>query len=157
MLAMWITDRVPLQLEFLKFCLKYNSIDLYLSNRNTKYLNQQKIIQSKTFSIENESFQNSLYFKGWLSGFIEAEGCFSIRKNNNHSFSIGQNDDYYLINLIKDFFEANNLVRKTNGKFFSIEIYKKETLKKIINHFNDYPLLGEKFNSLQKFNSQNIK
>ena len=36
-----------------------------------------------------------------MSGFIEAEGCFSIRKNNNHSFSIGQNDDIYLINAIK--------------------------------------------------------
>ena len=31
------------------------------------------------------------------------------------------------------------------------EIYKKETLINIINHFNYYPLLGEKANSLQKF------
>jgi len=36
-----------------------------------------------------------IFQNGYLD-FIEAEGCFSIRNSNNHSFSIGQNDDRYL-------------------------------------------------------------
>jgi hypothetical protein len=89
-----------------------------------------------------------------LSGFIESEGCFSIRKNNNDSFSIGQNDDIYLINAIKQFFEAKNEIRNPSRKFYSIEIYRKETLQKILNHFNNYPLLGEKAESLKKFSTK---
>jgi hypothetical protein len=84
-----------------------------------------------------------------VSGFIEAEGCFSIRKTNNHSFSIGQNEDFYLIHLIKQYFEATNTVRFTYGKFYSIEIYKKEVLLKIISHCTNYPLYGEKLESLK--------
>jgi LAGLIDADG endonuclease len=104
----------------------------------------------------NISFYKSLlfsnYFKSWLSGFIEAEGCFSIRKNNNHSFSIGQNDDFYLINRIKEYTQSTNIIRNTYGNFYSLEIYKKETLKQFINHFYYFPLLGEKAESLKRFN-----
>jgi len=104
----------------------------------------------------NISFYKSMlfsnYFKSWLSGFIEAEGCFSIRKNNNHSFSIGQNYDFYLINRIKEYTKSTNIVRNPYGNFYSLEIYKKETLKQIINHFYYYPLLGEKAESLKRFN-----
>lgn len=151
-----LTSRKICQLEFLKKCLLINSVDWYLSNRNYKYINQPAIINSDPFGFKIEFFSLPNYFKGWLSGFIEAEGCFSIRKNNNHSFSIGQNDDLYLLNAIKQFFNITNIVRNIHGKFYFIEIYKKETLKKIINHCNYYPLLGEKAESLQKFKNQMI-
>lgn len=147
-----LTSKKICQLEFLKKCLLENSVDSYLSNRNSKYLTA--IINTEPFIIENNSQVLALpnYFKEWLSGFIEAEGCFSIRKNNNHSFSIGLNDDLYLMNGIKQYLEAKNKIRNPHGKFYSIEIYRKETLKKIINHCKDYPLLGEKAESLKKFN-----
>jgi hypothetical protein len=151
-----ITSRKICQLEFLKKCLIEDSINFYLTNRNNKYIKQQLIIKSESETSKIESLIKSTFFKGWLSGFIEGEGCFSLRKSNNHSFSIGQNDDSYLIKAIKDYFEASNSVRNSKGKFYKIEIYKKETLKKIMNHFSDYPLLGEKEISLQKFNSQII-
>jgi hypothetical protein len=35
-----LTSRLQCQLEFLKACLKENSVDLYLKNRNLKYSNQ---------------------------------------------------------------------------------------------------------------------
>jgi autonomous glycyl radical cofactor GrcA len=164
-----LTSRKICQLLFLNRCLLENSVDFYLLNRDNKYTNQNNI--NKSFEaglscgannfgasecLNISSFYKSMlfsnYFKSWLSGFIEAEGCFSIRKNNNHSFSIGQNDDFYLINRIKEYTKSTNIVRNTNGKFYSLEIYRKETLKQIINHFNYYPLLGEKAESLKKFN-----
>jgi len=144
-----LTSKKICQLEFLKKCLLENSVDNYLASRNNKYNNQDYIINSNPLKSGIPE-----YFKAWLSGFIESEGCFSIRKNNNDSFSIGQNDDLYLIYAIKQFFGALNEVRNPSRNFYSIEIYRKETLKNIINHFNNYPLLGEKAESLKKFNTK---
>lgn len=155
-----LTSRKICQLEFLKTHLCLNSVDKYLSSRNSKYINQPQIINSnpiRSYPVpERAGYGGGLphYFNGWVSGFIEAEGCFSIRKNNNHSFSIGQNDDIYLINAIKQFFGTANAVRNAYSNFYSIEIYKKETLKLIINHFNNYPLLGEKAESLQRLHQK---
>ena len=140
-----LTSKKICQLAFLKTCLTQNSVETYLLTRNFKYDKQLTIIDS------NINFKIPSYFKGWLSGFIEAEGCFSIRKSNNHSFSIGQNDDFYLIEQIKQYFEVTNKIRNTNGKFYFLEIYKKEALLKIITHCTNYPLLGEKLESLKKF------
>ena len=143
-----LTSKKICQLAFLKTCLNETSVEKYLSNRNLKYDKQLTIIKT------NNNFKKPNYFKMWLSGFIEAEGCFSIRKNNNHSFSIGQNDDLYLIEAIKEYFEVTNKVRNPYGKFYFLEIYKKEVLLKIITHCTNYPLLGEKLESLKKFSQK---
>jgi len=143
-----LTSKKICQLLFLQTCLTQTSVETYLSNRNLKYDKQLTIINS------NINFKIPSYFKEWLSGFIEAEGCFSIRKSNNHSFSIGQNDDLYLIEAIKQYFEATNKVRNPYGKFYSLEIYKKEVLFLIIAHCTNYPLLGEKLVKLKKLNQK---
>lgn len=142
-----LTSKKICQLAFLKTCLIDTSVKTYLSNRDLKYNQQLAIINSNiNYNIPN-------YFKAWLSGFIEAEGCFSIRKatQNNHSFSIGLNDDLYLIDAIKQYFKVTNKVRNPYGKFYLLEVYKKEVLKKIISHCTNYPLLGEKLESLKIF------
>ena len=141
-----LTSKKICQLEFLKSCLNNSSVDDYLINRDLKYKNQIDII--------NSPFNIPIYFKEWLSGFIEAEGCFSLRKANNHSFSIGQTDDKYLIEAIKQYFGAINIVRNPVKNFYLIEIYKKELLKEIILHCTNYPLLGEKKESLKKFSRE---
>ncbi len=143
-----LTSRKICQLAFLKTCLTDTSIETYLLNRKLKYDKILTIIKS------NINLNIPSYFKGWLSGFIEAEGCFSIRKSNNHSFSIGQNNDLYLIDVIKQYFEVTNKVRNPYGKFYFLEIYKKQVLLKIITHCTNYPLLGEKLESLKKFSKK---
>ena len=142
-----LTSKKICQLAFLKTCLTNTSAETYLLNRGLKYSQQIAIINS------NINFKIPNYFEGWLSGFIEAEGCFSIRKSNNHSFSIGQKDDVYLLEAIKKYFEVTNKVRNSGvaGKFYFLEVYKKEVLEKIITHCINYPLLGEKLESLKKF------
>lgn len=142
-----LTSKKICQLAFLKTCLTNTSAETYLLNRGLKYSQQIAIINS------NINFKIPNYFEGWLSGFIEAEGCFSIRKSNNHSFSIGQKDDVYLLEAIKQYFEVTNKVRNSGvaGKFYFLEVYKKEVLEKIITHCINYPLLGEKLESLKKF------
>ena len=141
-----LTSKKICQLAFLKSCLADNSVKKYLSNRNNKYEKQLSIVQS--------NFIIPAYFKPWLSGFIEAEGCFSLRKNGNHSFSIGQNDDKYLIEAIKAYFNASNIVRNSYGRFYSIEIYRKKSLLNIINHCNTYSLMGGKLESFKAFSTK---
>lgn len=142
-----LTSRLTCQLEFLKVCIKNNSVKDYLNNRKFKYNYPLKVIEQ--FSINNTM---PSYFPSWLSGFIEAKGCFSIRiSSKNHSFSIGQNEDFYLLENIKVFFNLSVMVRNPYKNFFIIESYRKETLNRIINHCTNYPLLGEKFQSLDKF------
>lgn len=144
-----LTSKKICQLGFLKNCLLKNSINWYLSNRNLKYSNQLTIIRSNLFNFEKNNLPS--YFKEWLSGFVEAEGCFCIRKSNNHSFSIGQKDDIFLINIIKQYLNTTNKVINPYTNFYYLEIYKKETLCTIIDHFNSYPLLGEKAESFYLF------
>ena len=146
-----LTSRKICQLNFLKKSILNNSVDWYLNHRNNKYDDQLFIIKSDMFGLEKNVLNIPSYFTGWLSGFIEAEGCFSIRKNNNHSFSIGQNDDIYLINIIKEYLKITNIVRNPYRNFYFLEVYKKETLKFIINHIKKNPLLGEKSESFNKW------
>ena len=145
-----LTSRLTCQLEFLKVCINNNSVNLYLKNRNLKYSNQVNIIKSFSAEQENNSFILH-YFSSWLAGFIEAKGCFSFRLKENHSFSIGHNDDYYLLHAIKKFFDLSVKVRNPYKNFYFLETYKKETLLTITNHCTNYPLLGEKSQSLNKF------
>ena len=76
------------------------------------------------------------------------------KKSNNHSFSIGQNDDFYLIEAIKNYFEVSNKVINPYGSFYYLEVYKKEVLSKIILHCINYPLLGDKLESLKKISKK---
>lgn len=141
-----LTSKKTLQLKFIKECILKNSLDWYLSNRNNKYNNQNVFI---SIILNNNLLPD--YFNEWFSGFVEAEGCFCIRKNNNHSFSISQKDDIFIINWIKQYFGIINIVRIPSSNFYILETYKKETIKTILNHFKNYPLLGEKAESLSKF------
>ena len=143
-----LTSKKICQLAYLKTCLTETSVEKYLSTRNTKFKEQVAIINT------NREFKVPTYFKAWLSGFIEAEGCFSIRKTEALSFSIGQNDDVYLIEAIKQYFEVSNKVRNPYGNFYFLEVYKKEVLAKIVVHCTNYPLLGEKLESLKKFRAR---
>lgn len=144
-----LTSRKICQLAFLRLCLYNTSVEEYLNNRDLKYKEQSNIISRSA-----SSFNVPIYFKEWLSGFIEAEGCFSLRESKYHSFSIGQNDDKYLIEAIKKYFEAINIVRNPYKNFYSIEIYRKEIIRKIILHCTNYPLLGGKLDALIIFSKE---
>jgi hypothetical protein len=143
-----ITSKKICQLYFLKDCMSEDSVNWYLLNRNNKYNDQQSIIHSY-----NEKSYNtfSYYFEAWFSGLIEVQGSFSIGKHNNPYFFIECKNDVYLINIIKEYLGSTNIIRNPSPDFYSLEIYNKKTLKTIINHFNNYPLLGEKAEYLRNW------
>ena len=137
-----VTSRLKGQLAFMLECFQQNNVEWYLNARNKKYLNKNL----NDFKIDYN------YFNEWLSGFIEAKGCFLIWNASKHpSFSIKQINDKYILDAIKNHFDIKNDIRKFNNKFWFIEIYRKFNLIKIINHCINYPLLGEKILSFTKF------
>lgn len=156
-----LTSRRNCQLIFLKKCLSLTNdllyktskdiVEYYLTNRNNKFDLQLELI--KNFNNLYVDNKNNLlhYFSLWLSGFIEAEGSFSIRKKNNHSFSISQKYDKYILEIIKNYFNATNIVRELTLNFYLIEIYKHTTLINIIDNINKNLLLGNKKDQFNKF------
>ncbi|MCL6366949.1 hypothetical protein EXT60_22385, partial [Pectobacterium carotovorum subsp. carotovorum] len=136
-------------------CLLNPDVDLYLENRNKKFESQKELI-SKLTKAQTKSVKITVqpsYFESWLSGFIEAEGCFCLREKNNHSFSIGQKNDKFLIEMIKNYFNLSNNIRILKDNFYLLEVYKKESLRLIVNHClsSKNPLLGNKAKSLALF------
>src|SRR6266480_902592 len=138
-----LTSRLRAQLKFMLECFKRNDVEWYLNSRNSKYL--------ATTGRDTSVDIDYSYFNEWLSGFIEAEGCFSIRQNNSHSFSIGQNDDKYLIDAIRNHFSIQSQTRNPHKTFWLIETYRVSTLHNIIKHCTEYPLIGQKLVSFKKF------
>ena len=137
-----LTSRLKYQLAFMLKSFKQNNVDWYLKTRKFKYLNSE----FKIFDFD------SSYFNEWLSGFIEAEGCFAIKaSHNNHSFSIEQKNDKYILVKIKNHFKVKTEIRKVGDKFWILEVYQKSVLRDIIEHCIRYPLIGEKILSFNKF------
>ena len=97
----------------MKRCLLNNDTNWYLSNRDNKY------DFASTFSYSEKEVLALDYFPSWLSGFIEAEACFSKRQNNNHSFSIGQKNDQFLLIAIGTYFNASNKIRTLPSNFYT--------------------------------------
>lgn len=141
-----LTSRTHLQLLFFNKFIENPDLDLYFTERATKY----NIISNTQFTAVPS------YFKDWLAGFIEAEGSFSVRNTGASSFSIGQNNDFYLIQAIRDFYMVKQLtIQNKKGKvsgypFYELSIANSQGLNRVINHCA--PLLqGYKYYQIVQF------
>jgi len=153
----FLTTRKQSQLKFAGLCMsnKYIYND-FIVLRNKKYDDKLNMLkQMNTKEIPS-------YFPGWLSGFIEGEGNFSLVFNSNNklrksTFAIGQNDELHILNWIKSYFKGETKILKDkpkkNGNFlyYRLYLYNELTRKYIFKHFCMYPLLGEKRISYDKF------
>ena len=149
-----LTTRKRAQLEFALYCLKnpFLSKKDFVIQRNKKYLDYYN-------DNSNLDIHNISYFKSWLSGFIEAEGCFSLVKYPNGkirkaSFSIGKNSDKKIIEMIKQYLASTHTITEELNKsgllkHYRLSIYGPKSRLKLINHFYKYPLLGEKNTSFR--------
>ncbi len=140
----FLTSRKICQLSHLKKCLINKDWDYHVKNRVFKY-------QTVCAKIDyyNNFFILPDYFNSWLSGFIEAEGCFRFRNSMPTSFYISQNSDYYILNAIKQFFHENHKIginkdNKSVKVHYRISLSGKKFIKKLINHLIKFPLFGEK-------------
>lgn len=153
-----LTSRKICQLEYLKQCMANRSWDFHLKTRDSKYDGQQGLIKNY-----NQRFEIPDYFAPWLSGFVEAEGSF----RSTHaliSFYICQNDDRYILDAIKIYFDSHNKLslhkdlRKNAYQYhYRVSMSGKPVLERIIKHFEVYPLLGYKKVSYDLFCSKFYK
>jgi len=158
-----LTVRKQCQLEFAKNCLLYKDTTNFIENRNNMYIKKNELL------LQQDKFIPA-YFPSWLSGFIEAEGNFSLVFKNNKqtrslrksAFTIGQNDELHLLNKIKIYFQSENQIvkdkKKLNSKgfhseydYFRLHLYNALSRKLLFEHFEKYPLLGQKNVSYKTF------
>ncbi len=124
-------------------------------NTFTRYHNFYNIDLSKTtLNLNKPNLINN-----WLSGFIDAEGCFRIKIENNNTikliFELSQNDEE-LISLIRDLFPSlkNNiwLDRGTSRLSFS----GKPARYQLLEYLKLNPLLSHKRVVLIKWKEANV-
>lgn len=148
-----LTSNKICQLEHLLKCIENKDWDYHLKTRDQKFDLQIDLINSY-----NNSFFIPHYFKGWLSGFIEAEGCFRFRNNKAISFYISQNNDIYILNAIKTIFNSKHKIGinkdlRSIKTQYRLSISGKPCLTLIKNHFSNYPLIGNKILSYNKWSA----
>lgn len=151
-----LTAKKQSQLEFVKNCLLEKDIANFLVNRNQKYKNKKVLLT------ELSEQTRPLYFPAWLSGFIEAEGNFSLVLNEKghlrkSAFTIGQNDELHIVIWINQYFKSKTAIVKDkpkedgNFEYYRLYLYNAESRRLLFQHFYKYPLLGYKKVSYLKF------
>ena len=159
-----LTVRKQCQLEFAKNCLLYKDVDNFMLNRKNMYENKNDLIVKLN---QIKDIKLPFYFKSWLSGFIEAEGNFNLVFNDKgylrkSSFTIGQNDELHILNMIKFYFQSENKILKDKKKinfksniidsdYFRLSLYNALSRKLLFEHFEKYPLMGQKKVTYSKF------
>ena len=167
-----LTVRKQCQLEFAKKCLLNQDVDNFMLNRENMYKNSKALLAELN---QSDDIKQPSYFKPWLSGFIEAEGNFilvfdALRSGHlrKSAFTIGQNDELHILKMIKLYFQGTTKILKDIKKInfkgviadtnhYRLHLYNASTRKLLFEHFDQYPLIGQKKVSYSKFYEYHIK
>ena len=152
----FLTTRKECQLDFAKsFLYSGKNYKKIISQKEFKILRDNKYnSQVDKLKLKKECFIAPDYFKGWLSGFIEAEGHFKLVNKPSGAISssqlvIGQNFEEHILKAILIYFnkEGNKIsttVNKDGVTYFKIHIGGKDVRDKLHLLFEKFPLLGYK-------------
>ena len=109
--------------------------------------------------------ENSLLSDAWLSGFVDADGNFSVQYTKKENAlkrkiscrlrieqrmidPLSKNSYYNILKKIATFLLCNLLTRKqnlTNNTYYTLTASSLESIKIVINYFNKYPLYSSKY------------
>ena len=139
-----LTKRLRMQVQFSENMWAANDVMLYLSSRGHKY-------QATSAPLALE--RRAEFLNNWISGFIEAQGCFSLGSGSRGwpSFSIGQHHDPAPLHFLRDHFGGTDTLRLKKGCFYMWKVYRKTVLQSIGFHLEKYPLQGAKALSAAAF------
>jgi hypothetical protein len=99
----------------------------------------------------------------YITGYVDGEGCFTVTFNEKSkallgwefrpSFSVSQNEDRrQVLDLIKEYFGCGFIRRDWSDKTVKFEVRdRNDLMKKIIPHFEKFPLISVKHNDFILF------
>jgi len=103
--------------------------------------NFSSVLFNKSIMVENYNFNINT---GWLSGFIDADGCFTIRNNYTLTISINQKTSGILYS-IKNKLQCGNVYFDKRGNTFNYAITDLKGIKKILSYLDKFPLKTTKY------------
>jgi hypothetical protein len=130
---------------------------------SSNFIYNSKFFSSSVETINSKNSNLNKLNPNWVTGFTDAEGCFSIlyTKNKNNRFGWQakpafqielHNKDLALLHQIKQFFQVGIIHTRNNR---NLSIYQVTSIKDIVNvivpHFVNYPLLTQKSADFQLF------
>jgi hypothetical protein len=113
----------------------------------------RKINASKIFALNNNTINSNLN-PNYVSGFIDAEGCFHISIVKNLSMRLGvsvravfqislHRKDEVLLEKIRDFFGVGRVAKRSDDAVV-YEVSSLNDLQIILKHLEAYPLITDK-------------
>src|SRR5208282_2371250 len=114
---------------------------------------ENKLLVSET--IKKKTLSTADKLNPWfITGFVDAEGCFSIGVYKNYKYQVGcqiqliflinlHKKDFKLLSRIQDYFGGGK-IRKHGKTSISFRITSLKNLKTVISHFDKYPLISQK-------------
>jgi LAGLIDADG endonuclease len=126
------------------------------------WLNKNHSVRFNKLPLNKDNLENS----SWLSGFVDADGSFSVQHTKTETGAAKRKiscrlrieqrildpstheDYFYILNQICLFFNCKLLTRtqkSTGNTYYTLTASSKASLNIIINYFNKYPLFSSKF------------
>ncbi len=121
-------------------------IYLFISAYNKRYnTNIKHYVSIKPLNLDN----------AWLSGFVDAEGCFSVQLfKKNYLFRIrfilGQKNEFELLNRIKILLSNGSIEHKSDN-FYTYVLDGLKNVALLFSYFDRFPLKSQKAKSYKKW------
>ncbi len=149
-----LTTKKICQLEFAKIYVINSICDISKEEfhilRDNKYKNQETLLNNL-----DKNFCLPSYFPAWFSGFTEAEGHFKLIKSSKNTikssqYTIGQTFEKHILKAILRYFNREDIkisttLNKKNLPYYRIDLGGKYFRSLLVYHFNENPLLGDKY------------
>ena len=139
-------------------CAQFNLVMHILTTGITGYTNIPSTVPSSAMSlvpITAIGITSLHFFASWLVGFVNADGSFHVKSNNDWCFSITQRLIPVLFDAILLYFGSKTTINVySSGKYAKVSLSSIKDLTKVVAFFNDkshHPLIGDKAISYNKW------
>ena len=128
--------------KYLQLCKFYIALTNNYNSSKSKKILEAAGFAELTIPKLSSSVESSIK-SGWLSGFIDAEGYFSIRNKYTLTISISQKNKL-ILEKIQEVIKIGNIYLDTSNNVYSLVISDLQGIKYLLSYFKQYPLQTSK-------------